>query len=460
MLSKQDNEVLCRVGPGTPMGTLMRQYWIPVLLSSELPAPDCPPLRLRILGENLVAFRTTSGAVGIVANACPHRGASLFFGRNEEEGLRCVYHGWKFDVSGACVDMPSEPAESNFKTKVRVRAYATQERGGVVWAYLGTRRADELPPLPGIEPNLLPEHETSVQKVLRECNWMQGLEGDIDTSHLAYLHLGAIQPEDTTPGTFDYYTVADRAPQYDVIDTEFGTSYGAYRPAEADSYYWRVAHFLFPFYTMIPTGVLGVQVLVRAWVPIDDDHMMFWSFAVPSSRAQGQGTPPGINASAGSGAAIVARAGRQAGANNTGGFEYLPETTGWYGKFRLPQNGSNDYGIDRDAQRSSSYTGIPGIHQQDQAITESMGAIYDRSHEHLGTSDAMVIRTRRRLINAAKALERDGVLPPGVDDPGVYHCRSGGVILPRTADWIEATRSLRKAFVQHSADEVYAPPVS
>jgi phenylpropionate dioxygenase-like ring-hydroxylating dioxygenase large terminal subunit len=457
MLSKQDNELLCRVGPGTPLGSLMRQYWIPALLSSELPAPDCPPLRLRILGENLIAFRTTSGAVGIVANACPHRGASLFFGRNEEEGLRCVYHGWKFDVSGICVDMPSEPAESNFKTKVRVQSYPTRERGGVVWAYLGRRSADDLPPLPGIEPNLLPENETSVQKVLRECNWMQGLEGDIDTSHLAYLHLGAIQPGDTTPGTFDYYTVADRAPQYDVIDTEFGTSYGAYRPAEADSYYWRVAHFLFPFYTMIPTGVLGVQVLVRAWVPIDDDHMMFWSFAVPSSRAQGQGAPPGINASAGSGAAIVARAGRQAGANNAGGFEYLPEETGWYGKFRLPQNASNDYGIDRDAQRTSSYTGIPGIHQQDQAITESMGAIYDRSHEHLGTSDAMVIRTRRRLINAAKALEQDGALPPGVDDPGIYHCRSGGVILPRTVDWIETTKSLRMAFVQHSPDEVYAP---
>lgn len=458
MLSKQDNEVLCRVGPGTPIGNLMRQYWIPVFMSSELPAPDSPPVRVRILGENLIGFRVTSGEVGLIANSCPHRGASLFFGRNEEEGLRCVYHGWKFDVGGACVDMPSEPAESNFKTKVRATAYPCRERNGVVWAYMGSRSENDLPALPDIEPNMLPDQETAVQKVLRECNWMQGLEGDVDTSHLAYLHLGAIKPEETTPGTFDYYTVADRAPRYNVLDTEFGTSYGAYRPAEEDTFYWRVAHFLFPFYTMIPTGVLGVQVLVRAWVPVDDDHMMFWSFAVPSSRSQGQGSPPGVNASAGSGGAIASRAGRPAGGSAPGrGFEYQPQSSGWLGKFRLTQNASNDYGLDREDQRSRSFTGIPGIHQQDQAITESMGPIYDRSHEHLGTSDAMVIRTRRRLVNAAKALSKDGTLPPGVDDPAVYRYRSGGVILPRSADWLEATRDLQKAFLHHKPEEVYEP---
>ena len=133
MLSKEDNEIMCRVGPGTPMGDLCRLFWIPALVSPELPSPDCPPLRIRLLGENLIAFRDTSGRAGVFQNACPHRGASLFFGRNEEDGLRCVYHGWKFDVTGACVDMPSEPAESNFKNKVRVGAYPTRERGGVVW---------------------------------------------------------------------------------------------------------------------------------------------------------------------------------------------------------------------------------------------------------------------------------------------------------------------------------------
>src|SRR5690606_27112136 len=157
MLSKQDNDILCRVGPGTPMGELMRQYWIPVFMSNELDTPDCPPQRVRVLGENLIGFRVTSGEVGLIADACPHRGASLFFGRNEEEGLRCVYHGWKFDVTGACVDMPSEPPESNFRAKVRARAYPTRERNGVVWAYLGPRSPDNLPPLPDLEPNMRTE---------------------------------------------------------------------------------------------------------------------------------------------------------------------------------------------------------------------------------------------------------------------------------------------------------------
>src|SRR5437870_9564421 len=178
MLSKEDNELMCQVGRGTPMGNLMREYWIPAVMSSELPGPDCPPMRLRLLGENLIAFRVTSGKVGIVANACPHRGASLFFGRNEEEGLRCVYHGWKFDVSGQCVDMPSEPAESNFKTKIRATAYPCVERGGAVWTYMGPREVP--PPLPHFEANMLPSARAS--RSMRECNYMQSLEGDIDTA--------------------------------------------------------------------------------------------------------------------------------------------------------------------------------------------------------------------------------------------------------------------------------------
>src|SRR6266480_1463579 len=159
MLTKQDNEILTRVGPGSHMGEFMRQYWIPALLSHELPSPDCPPLRIRLLCENLIAFRSTSGRVGLLANACPHRGASLFFGRNEEDGLRCVYHGWKFDVAGNCVDMPSEPAESNFKSKVKAVAYPTRERGGLVWLYMGTR--SEPPPLPDLDANMQPEGQYS-----------------------------------------------------------------------------------------------------------------------------------------------------------------------------------------------------------------------------------------------------------------------------------------------------------
>ena len=426
MLSNDDNELLCRTGPGTPMGDLMRQYWLPAFMSSELDVPDGPPLRIRLLGEDLIAFRATSGAIGLVQNSCPHRGASLFFGRNEEEGLRCVYHGWKYDITGACVDMPSEPAESNFKTKVHARAYPTQERGGMVWAYMGPR---DLPPeLPQLEQNMLPDGQWAIRSIQRECNWMQALEGDIDTTHLGFLHLGAIPVEDATPQTFSYYALADRAPNHSVVDTEYGTMYGAYRPAEEDTTYWRLANFLFPFYTMTPVGVLGLGGNVRCWVPIDDDHTMFFMFA--------GGINPAANVSPERRAAF-----------NMGAME--DNTTDWYGRWRMTANAGNDYQVDRELQKRDSYTGITGIHLQDQAITESMGHIYDRSHEHLATSDSMIIRSRRRLIEAAKALRDHGEVPPGVDNPEVYAVRTGGVILPRNADWIDATKELRKAFIKH-----------
>src|SRR5215472_12199393 len=155
MLSKEDNELVTRVGPGTPMGNLMREYWVPAMLSSELPAADADPVRVMLLGEKLIAFRDTNGAVGLIQNHCPHRGASLFFGRNEEAGLRCVYHGWKFSTTGECVDMPNEPAESDFRTKVRATAYPCVERAGVVWTYMGPRNPP--PPLPGLEWLELPD---------------------------------------------------------------------------------------------------------------------------------------------------------------------------------------------------------------------------------------------------------------------------------------------------------------
>jgi phthalate 4,5-dioxygenase len=220
MLSREENELVTRVGPGTPMGSLMRQYWVPAMLSSELPSADSDPVRVMLLGEKLIAFRASDGQVGLIQNHCPHRGASLFFGRNEEAGLRCVYHGWKFAVDGTCVDMPNEPAESDFRTKVKAVAYPCRERGGIVWAYMGPRPTP--PSLPDLEPNMLADDEVVVTAIQRECNWLQGLEGDIDTSHLGFLHLGAIDPEAIPQGTFAYYTVKDRAPRYQVVDTEYG----------------------------------------------------------------------------------------------------------------------------------------------------------------------------------------------------------------------------------------------
>ena len=431
MLSEQDNDIMCRVGPGTPMGNLMREFWIPALMSSELPAPDSPPLRLRLLGENLMSFRDSKGQVGIFQQACPHRGASLFFGRNEEEGLRCVYHGWKFDTSGACVDMPSEPAESNFKSKVRVRAYPTRERGEVVWVYMGPRESDRLPPLPDIETNMSPAGVNSANKILRECNFVQALEGDIDTSHISFLHRNL--QEDAfaaTPDEFNKYVGGDSAPRYQVDETEYGTIYGAYRPAEEDSYYFRIGQFVLPFYTMPGTGRLGYggRRGFRAWVPVDDDHTMFFTIGAPRTYNMFGNRQP---------------VSRPAATGDDGRF--MPETTDFAsGRWRLSANRDNDYMIDREAQKTVNYTGIGNIHLQDQAITESMGPIYLRQHEHLGTSDSMIIRTRRRLIKAAKAHRDEGVIPAVVDHPELYRVRSGGVVIPRNADWLQATEDLRR----------------
>ena len=428
MLKQEDNELITRVGPGTPMGNFMREYWVPALLSSELPAPDADPVRVLLLGEKLIAFRDTNGSVGLLANNCPHRGASLFFGRNEECGLRCVYHGWKFAADGTCVDMPNEPAESDFRTKVKATAYPTQERGGIVWAYLGPR--PEPPPLPDIEATALPAETLSVGAVQRECNWLQALEGDIDTSHFGFLHFGATDPESVEPDTFQFYTLKDRSPRYAVLDADYGATYGAYRPAQPGLLYWRIAHFLFPCWTMIPTGVLGLQKIARAWVPMDDEHTMFFTVSPKPAVDPDHARPyprkiPLVG-------------------------PLLPNTSDWYGRFRLANNPTNDYHIDRGMQRrGEDYTGIRGIFDQDQAVTESMGPVYDRSTEHLGSSDAMVIRVRRRLLGAADELAAHGTVPYSVDHPAVYRQRSGGVFLPEGADWWAATAALRTAYLDH-----------
>jgi phthalate 4,5-dioxygenase oxygenase subunit len=443
MLSKEDNELLCRVGPGTPMGELFREYWLPAIRSDELPAPDCPPLRVRLLGENLIGFRTTSGAVGLMQSACPHRGASMFFGRNEEEGLRCVYHGWKFDVSGACVDMPSEPAESNFKNKVHARAYPTQERGGIIWAYMGKREV--APPLPDLEANILNTDPEAISILHRACNWMQGLEGELDTIHAAFLHWGADRPEDQAPKSFTYYHFKNRAgARFVAKDTEFGAAYGAYRQAEEDTLYWRIGYVFFPFYAMQAQGEMGPDCKMNAYVPVDDENTLQWEIFIRT-----EGTEPRPQRK------IPINRTSEVMSNGRGG-NYLPQTTDWLGRFNLEQNLANDYQVDREAQRSwKSYSGIPGIRQQDMAVTETMGPIYERSHEHLGTSDSLIIRTRRRWINMAKA-HLQGVVPPGVDTPEMYRIRSGEVILSRNVDWWDGTDDLRHKFTAEAEEKLKA----
>jgi phenylpropionate dioxygenase-like ring-hydroxylating dioxygenase large terminal subunit len=421
MLTREENDFVTQVGPGTPMGTLMREYWLPAMLSSELPAPDCDPVRVMLLGEQLIAFRDSSGKVALIANICPHRGASLFFGRNEENGIRCVYHGWKFDADGNCVDMPNEPAESNFKSRIKATAYPCQEAAGIVWTYMGPRETP--PPMPRLEATEVADGEYDVGACLRECNWLQAIEGDLDTSHVGFLHGGSRRLEDIPVGSDQYYMALHRAPKYVAVDTDYGAMYGAYRPAGEGDQYWRIAQFLFPFFSHIP----GWPTLTRAWVPMDDTHTMFFVM----DRAYPERQPAeGVFWTSDPAAKILPT-----------------NTTDWFGRFRSAFPSTEDYLIDREMQRNDhsmwGFTGITGVQTQDQAVTESMGDTLDRTREHLGTSDVMVIKIRLRLMAAVRAYLEDHVVPPGVDDPDVYRTRPVACTLPEDADWLEATEALR-----------------
>jgi nitrite reductase/ring-hydroxylating ferredoxin subunit len=416
------------------MGSLLRQYWVPALLTSELPENDCPPIRVRLLGEDLIAFRDTSGKVGLVTANCPHRGASLFFGRNEEDGLRCVYHGWKFDVTGQCVDMPNEPAESNFKSKIKATAYPCQEAGGLVWTYMGPRQ--EPPPLHELEFTVVPAAQRLIQKRMQFCNWVQALEGDIDQSHVGFLHSRV--PEHRQAATSDpttyrsmeaYYKRIDRRPRYALVDTEYGVLGCATRSDGGSAAYYRVTHFLLPFFTIAPPGPeADPSRAIRIWVPMDDETVMVFGISYHPSKP----FPPeaSLRLKNGAGASFV-------------GTDHLQPPTSAPGGAWVPQAGrQNDYFVDRDLQRTSLYTGIQEFWAQDAAVQESMGVIYDRSSEHLGTSDAFIIRMRHRLVHAAKALEEQGNVPDGVDNPEIYRVRAVQVVSPDAAPWLAATREL------------------
>ncbi|MBV8089314.1 MAG: Rieske 2Fe-2S domain-containing protein, partial [Alphaproteobacteria bacterium] len=270
MLTREDNELVTRTGPGTPMGNVLRRYWIPAFLARELPEPDCPPVRVRLLGEKLVGFRDSQGRVGLVDEFCPHRRASLWFGRNEESGLRCVYHGWKFDVDGNCVDQMNEPEP--FCQKVRLTTYPTVEIGGLIWAYMGPR--EKMPPPPAFEWTQVPETHRHVSKVWEECNWLQALEGGIDTSHAPILHR-TITANTTRPGIpVQGPFVRGKAPTLEVDVTDYGYRYVGIRPLDEDKTYVRSYHFVMPFTQIRPQQISRgpggdrTNIAGHIWVPI------------------------------------------------------------------------------------------------------------------------------------------------------------------------------------------------
>ncbi len=365
MLTVEDNETITRVGPGTLMGDFMREYWLPAMLSSELPYPDCDPVRVKMLCEELIGFRDTSGRVGLIQNLCPHRGSSLFLGRNEEDGIRCLYHGWKFDVTGACVDMPNEPPTSNFKERVRAKTYPCQERGGFVWAYMGSREVP--PPLPDIEASLTEGMVASGQAV--PCNWLQVMEGNIDTIHAVFLHAGAAEHDWYPEGSFDHYQLKQRWAKFVAADTDYGAIYGAYRPGPDGFNYWRIGHFMFPCWSSPPTGTLGQKIEAKCWVPIDDTHTIV--FRLDAARPGGGGPPR----------EVMTKYGPMT--------EELPTTTDWYGRFNRAYTMENDFLIDREEQRElGSFTGMPfAANNEDSGVQVAMGPVLPREIEHLGTSD-------------------------------------------------------------------------
>jgi phenylpropionate dioxygenase-like ring-hydroxylating dioxygenase large terminal subunit len=432
----QDNEILTRVGPGTPMGELMRQYWVPAAASSEL-KPGGSPLRVMLLGEKLVAFRNKNGKVGLMDHRCPHRTASLFFGRNEDDGIRCAYHGWKFGLDGQCQEMPNVPKDKEFSARLKATAYPTWESQGIVWAYMGKRAVP--PPHPMLETMNYPDADVQVRFQMRECNYLQGLEGDIDTSHFGFLHLGSVDIDDVDPTDMNKFNLIDRAPEYHVHETEAGILYAAYRPADPGEIYYRYAHFMFPFWTTTPNGTFEDNVVAVAWVPMDDTHTMQIRTGVasrsrPLERLKDGSLIPGLNMRPN---------------------PYLPNTTEWFGRFRNTANRSNDYFIDREAQATNVFSGVSGggVGLQDQAIVESMAPIAERHLEHLASSDRMIVRTRQRMIDAALAFQDKAVVPPAVDDPEVYRkCRSGSLVASADRDWLDIYEERRLASLPKAAE--------
>lgn len=378
MLTREDNWLLTRTGPGTPMGELWRRFWLPALLPSELPTADCPPTRIRILGENLVAFRDRNNRIAFIAENCPHRGASLFFGRNEEAGLRCVYHGWKFDVDGQCIDMPNEPAESNFKNKVRITVYPGEAWGGLIWIYMGPQQLrPQLPELPWC---IVPQEHRYVDKWLQSCNFAQAQEGEIDSSHISFLHSNLDPASRNQPGPSRTSQVRasrqDGSPNLTVQETDAGFVYGSRRSAPDGTYYWRVTQFLLPNYSIIADTMGG-----RCWVPMDDEHCWAFGYRWNQERPMTEDELKPFR----EGASSFARK--------------VPNT------FNTLANAGNDYLIDREVQRTQTYTGIWGVREQDLAMVESMGPISNRTKEHLGTADIAIIESRRLLLRLARELQ-------------------------------------------------------
>jgi phenylpropionate dioxygenase-like ring-hydroxylating dioxygenase large terminal subunit len=401
------------------MGKLFRRYWQPALLSEQLPTPDCAPVRLELLSEKMVAFRDTDGKLGLIDEFCAHRGVSLWFGRNEQGGLRCPYHGWKYNVKGECTEIPSEPVETGLCNRIKLKSYPLIERGGVLWVYMGP--PEHQPPLPEYEFATVPSVQSYTSKRFQECNWLQALEGGIDSSHVSFLHSGSLNTDPLFKGAKgNQYNLNDLSPVFDVAQADGGLYVGARRNAEDEQYYWRITPWIMPCFTMVPPR--GDHPMHgHFWVPINDENCWAWSFDYHPTRA-------------------LKDSERQAMINGEGIHVKVDQD------YRPLQRKENDYLMDRDAQRKGVYySGIQSIGMQDASLQESMGPIQDRTRENLVGTDNGIIMMRQRLMKAAKALAEDpGFKLPGLD-PEHQKVRSAAVLLKRDQAFKDAAREALRA---------------
>lgn len=387
MTTREENDRLTQVGPVTPMGNLMRRYWVPAAFAETVAKPDGPPVRAKLLGEDLVLFRATDGRIGLVAERCPHRTASLYFGRNEENGLRCVYHGLKFDVEGKCVDAPCVPKTSagqlaTYQRQLATKAYPCIERAELIWTYMGP--PEFMPAFPDLEWTMLPKANRLTTRHVQQCNWLQALEGGFDASHLSFLHKGlSDDSRDIVPSA------------YEVVPIDCGMAIANGRETGNGSMLWSINPMMMPFHKVIATALPAAHM----WVPIDDANTMLYSTDFNPRAALGEKD--------------IAR---------VDGGQWI-HTRNIPGTDHAMANKSNDYLIDREAQASGrSYSGLEGLAIQDCAIQESMGAIADRSTEFLLPGDAGIVKIRRLLLKAMDDLA-EGKTPPGMD-PASYRVRS------------------------------------
>ncbi len=412
MMSPADNETLVRVGPETPMGEMIRRYWIPALLSSEVSEPDGPPVRIRLLGEDLVAFRDTSGEVGLLEERCPHRQASLALGLNDKNGLRCIYHGWKFAVDGRCMERPTEPEGA--RHNIRAVSYPVREAAGVVWAYMGP--AEHQIPFPDFSWFSMPAPNAVAFKIQEDCNYAQAVEGTIDTAHAGVLHRE--QPWDA-PAKYDHER--DLAPKLEVEFTKYGMRYAGVRRLGDGQQHIRITQVVLPFLTMIPPAGEGPpqikhRRLFNAFVPRDDISTWHFQWFVDSTRE--------IDVA-----------------------HRIEEGGIWLdADFRKKVNIDTWYNQDREWMKTGMMSGLKGVVTQDHAVSETQGRILDRGKEHLGTSDAAVVAWRRMMIRAARALAEKGEAPPGTQEPIAWGQISAETIkLPDGASWKEEVRGVHVA---------------